>query len=124
MPELPEVTALAAFVAQHATGQAVERADVVAFSALKTFDPPMSALAGQVVRGASRYGKFLAVEFDDVQLICHLSRGGWLQWRDEQPAGPAKRSRGPLAARVRLENGAGWDLTEAGTRKRLALYLV
>ncbi|MGH6653583.1 MAG: Fpg/Nei family DNA glycosylase [Actinocrinis sp.] len=124
MPELPEVTALAAFVAQHATGQAVERADVVAFSALKTFDPPMSALAGQVVRGASRYGKFLAVEFDDVQLICHLSRGGWLQWRDEQPAGPAKRSRGPLAARVRLQNGAGWDLTEAGTRKRLALYLV
>jgi formamidopyrimidine-DNA glycosylase len=124
MPELPEVTALAAFVAERAGGVAVARIDVVAFSALKTFDPPVSSLAGLTVRGASRYGKFLAVDLGGLHLVCHLSRGGWLQWRDEQPTAPPKPGRGPLALRVRLENGAGWDLTEAGTQKRLAVYVV
>ena len=49
MPELPEVESLAAFLRAHATGHAVARADAASFSVLKTFDPPLSALTGQVI---------------------------------------------------------------------------
>jgi DNA-formamidopyrimidine glycosylase len=124
MPELPEVTALAAFLTEHAGGRAVKRVDVVAFSALKTFDPPVTELAGRTVTGARRYGKFLAVDASGLWLVCHLSRGGWLQWRDSLPAAPPRPGRGPLAVRVHLADGDGWDLTEAGTQKRLAAYVV
>jgi formamidopyrimidine-DNA glycosylase len=124
VPELPEVTALAAFLAERAGGLALERVDVVAFPALKTFNPPVSSLVGAKLRGTARYGKFLSADFDGMHLICHLSRGGWLQWRDELPTAPARPGKGPLALRAHLEGGCGWDLTEAGTQKRLAVYLV
>jgi formamidopyrimidine-DNA glycosylase len=124
MPELPEVTALAAFVAERAGGLAITRVDVVAFSVLKTFDPPVSSLVGNTVRGAARYGKFLSVDVGGTYLICHLSRAGWLQWREKLPPAPPRPGKGPLALRVHLEDGGGWDLTEAGTQKRLAVYVV
>ncbi len=130
MPELPEVEALASFLRERATGRAVVRADVAAFSAVKTFDPPLSALSGAVVTGASRYGKFLSLDFDGLHLITHLSRAGWLQWRDSLPPAPPRPGRGPLAFRLHLapefDEGpvSGFDLTEAGTQKRLAVYLV
>jgi formamidopyrimidine-DNA glycosylase len=124
MPELPEVTALAAFVAERAGGRTIARVDVVAFSALKTFDPPISSLVGSTVCGASRYGKFLAVDAGGTYLICHLSRGGWLQWHENLPPAPPRPGKGPLALRVHLSDGSGWDLTEAGTQKRLAVYVV
>jgi formamidopyrimidine-DNA glycosylase len=56
VPELPEVEALASFLRERAAGRAVVRTDVASFSAVKTFDPPLSALNGAVVSGASRYG--------------------------------------------------------------------
>jgi formamidopyrimidine-DNA glycosylase len=130
VPELPEVEALASFLRERATGRAVVRTDVAAFSAVKTFDPPLSVLTGSVITGASRYGKFLSVDFDGLHLITHLSRGGWLQWRDSLPPAPPKPGRGPLAFRVHLSPefdggpSGGWDLTEQGTQKRLAVYLV
>ncbi|MGI8762100.1 MAG: Fpg/Nei family DNA glycosylase [Jatrophihabitantaceae bacterium] len=130
MPELPEVEALAAFLRDRAPGRAVVRVDVAAFSAVKTFDPPLSALAGAVVTGASRYGKFLSLDFDGLHLITHLSRAGWLQWRDALPPAPPRPGKGPLAVRVHLTPefpdgpSGGFDLTEAGTQKRLAVYLV
>jgi formamidopyrimidine-DNA glycosylase len=126
MPELPEVTALAEFLTRRATGRTVSRVDVVAFPALKTFDPPVSALAGAEIRGASRRGKFLLVELapPGLFLVTHLARAGWLQWRDELPDATPRRGKGPLAVRVHLDDGSGWDLTEAGTQKRLAVYVV
>ncbi|HEX2905175.1 MAG TPA: DNA-formamidopyrimidine glycosylase family protein [Jatrophihabitans sp.] len=141
MPELPEVEALAAFLREHATGRVVMRADVAAFSAVKTFDPPLSAMYGLTVTGANRFGKFLDLEVDGLHLITHLSRGGWLQWRESLSPVPPKPGRGPLAFRLHLapdpqapeaepatagKEGtvAGFDLTEAGTQKRLAVYLV
>ena len=124
MPELPEVTALAQFLARQATGLAVARADVVAISALKTFDPPISELVGSTVRGAGRRGKFLIVSFDSAHLVTHLARAGWLHWRDQMPPGPSRPGKGPLALRVHLDSGAGWDLTEAGTHKSLSVYVV
>ena len=136
MPELPEVEALAAFLREHAVGRHVIRADVAAVSALKTFDPPLQAINGLTVTGASRHGKFLDIDVDGLHLISHLSRGGWLQWREPMPSAPPKPGRGPLALRVHLSPAAdgdaldgdapdaGFDLTEAGTQKRLAVYLV
>ena len=124
MPELPEVTALADFLNRRATGLAVERVVPVAFYALKTFDPPLSALAGQTVAGAGRRGKFVTVDVGVAHLVFHLAKSGWLQWRDTLPATAPRPGRGPLALRVRLADGSGWDLTEAGTQKRLAVYIV
>src|ERR687894_699949 len=131
MPELPEVEALAHHLREHAVYRPVARVDVASMSAVKTFDPPVSALHGRVVTGAARYGKFLAVEFldrpdDPLHLITHLSRAGWLRWHDTAAAAPPKPGRGPLALGVHLDavGGPGFDLTEAGTQKRLAVYLV
>jgi len=124
MPELPEIEALAAFLREHAVGRTVVRSDVAAFSVIKTFDPPLTALNGLSVTGAGRYGKFLDLEVDGLHLVTHLSRAGWLQWREKLPAAPPKPGRGPIAARLRLDDDSGFDLTEQGTQKRLALYLV
>ncbi len=130
MPELPEVEALAEFLRDRATGRAVTRIDVAAINAVKTFDPPVSALRGMVVDGASRYGKFLSVDFDGLHLVTHLSRAGWLQWSDQLPPAPPKPGRGPIALRVHLSPefdggpSGGFTLTEQGTQKRLAVYLV
>ncbi len=116
--------ALAAYLRERAVGQRVERVDVSAISALKTFDPPLSALHGRMITGAGRHGKFLDVELDDLHLVIHLSRAGWLHYRDALPDTLLKPGKGPIALRVRLGDGSGFDLTEAGTQKRLAAYLV
>jgi len=131
MPELPEVEALAHHLREHAHYRPVARVDVASMNALKTFDPPPSALHGRVVTGAARHGKFLDVQFhdrpgDELHLVTHLSRAGWLRWHDTAAAAPPKPGRGPLALRVHLDavGGPGFDLTEAGTQKRLAVHLV
>jgi formamidopyrimidine-DNA glycosylase len=125
MPELPEVEALAEFLRQRAVGRRVERAEVGAISALKTYDPPVTALAGREVAGATRHGKFLDLVVDGgLHLVVHLARAGWLHYRDAFGAAPLRPGKGPIALRVRLDDGSGFDLTEAGTQKRLAVYLV
>ncbi len=126
MPELPEVEALAAYLRERAVGHVVERFEVSSFSALKTFDPPPTAIAGLTVTTAGRHGKFLDVGLGpDIHLVVHLARAGWLHYRDsfKSPA-PLKPGSGPIALRVRLDDGSGFDLTEAGTQKSLAAYLV
>ena len=125
MPELPEVESLAVFLRDHAVGHAVARADAASFSVLKTFDPPLASLKGQVITEVGRHGKFLDLATDQgLHLIMHLARAGWLRWREELPATPPKPGKSPLAFRLALEGGSGFDLTEQGTHKRLAVYLV
>ena len=125
MPELPKVESLAAFLREHATGHTVARADAASFSVLKTFDPPLTALTGHVITGVGRHGKFLDLATDQgLHLIMHLARAGWLRWRDDLPSAPPKPGKSPLAFRLRLDDGSGFDLTEQGTKKRLAVYLV
>lgn len=137
MPELPEVESLAAFLGEHLTGRALAALQPVAVSVLKTYDPPLTALAGRVVTRVERHGKFLDLTAssvdadgvlgdDDLHLVFHLARAGWLRWQDKLPDAPPRPGRGPLALRVRLADppGAGFDLTEAGTRKGLAVYCV
>ena len=124
MPELPEVEALAAFLRERAVGRVVARVDTPAFTALKTFDPPPSALQGMEVTGAGRHGKFLDLDVSGIHLVVHLARAGWLHWRDALPPAPPKPGKGPIAVRVRLDDDAGFDLTEQGTQKKLAAYVV
>jgi formamidopyrimidine-DNA glycosylase len=126
VPELPEVESLALFLRERATGKAVEWAASTAVAVLKTYKPDLSALAGQEVTGAQRHGKFLDVVTgpDGLHLVMHLARAGWLRWRDEVPEAPPRPGKGALGFRLRFDDGSGFDLTEAGTRKRLAVYLV
>jgi formamidopyrimidine-DNA glycosylase len=130
MPELPEIEALADHLRRNAVGLTVGRIDVSALSVLKTFDPPINALNGQTVTGANRWGKYLGMQAGDLHLITHLSRAGWLRWSDKLAAAPLKPGKGPIALRVHLKDSStpgdarGFDLTEAGTQKRLAVWLV
>jgi formamidopyrimidine-DNA glycosylase len=104
--------------------RAIARVEVAAFSALKTFDPPVTALQGLLVDGVHRHGKFLDVEASGLHLVMHLARGGWVRWREQIPKTPMRPGKGPQAARVVLDDDTGFDVTEAGTQKRLALYVV
>ena len=123
MPELPEVEALASFLRARAVGRVVARVDPVAISVLKTYDPPVTALAGLEVTGAARHGKFLDLDVSGLHLVVHLARAGWLQWREQLPSAPPRMGKGPVGLRVHLDDGSGFDLTEAGTKKGLAVYV-
>lgn len=124
MPELPEVEALALFVSEQARGRTVERAELASLSALKTYAPPLADLVGKEVRGAHRRGKYLCIEVGGLWLVTHFSRAGWLHWREPVPPARPRPGKGPLALRVGLSSGAGFDLTEQGTEKRLAIWVV
>ena len=124
MPELPEVEALAAFLRERAVGRVVARVDVPGIHVLKTYEPPPTALAGLEVTGATRHGKFLDVDVSGLHLVTHLARAGWLQWREALPPAPPRPGKGPIGLRLHLDDGSGFDLTEQGTQKRLAVYVV
>ncbi|MEU5704767.1 Fpg/Nei family DNA glycosylase [Streptomyces aurantiacus] len=125
MPELPEVEALKDFLVDHLVGREIVRVLPVAISVLKTYDPPLTALEGREVTAVHRHGKFLDLRTaEGPHFVTHLARAGWLHWKDRLPDGPPRPGKGPLAMRVALETGAGFDLTEAGTQKRLAVYVV
>ncbi|GAA2221561.1 Fpg/Nei family DNA glycosylase [Promicromonospora sukumoe] len=141
MPELPEVAALADFLRARTAGRTVSAVEVGSIAALKTFDPPPAALAGGQVVDVARHGKWLDLAVSPagsgagpdgapLHLVFHLSRGGWVRWSDALSTKPVRPSLGGssrgavLALRVRLDDGSGFDLTEAGTRKRLAVHVV
>jgi len=123
VPELPEVEALASFLRERAIGRVVARVDVVSIAVLKTYDPPPTALAGLEVSAVARHGKFLDLDVSGLHLVTHLARAGWLQWREALPPAPPRMGKGPIGLRVHLDDGSGFDLTEAGTKKGLAVYL-
>jgi formamidopyrimidine-DNA glycosylase len=125
VPELPEVEALALDLKGRLRDRAIAKVHIAAFSALKTFDPPLSAVEGALVDDVTRHGKFLDIDASGTHLVLHLARAGWVRWRDEVPALPPKPStKSTLAVRVVLDDQSGLDITEAGTRKSLALYVV
>ena len=133
MPELPEVTALAAFLTEHATGQRIVAVTVASLNVMSTYDPPATALVGRVVTGTGRHGKFLDLVTGpgpdtpagapaELHLLVHLARAGWLRWSDNISAAPPRMG-GPIALRIRLATG-GFDITEAGTKKSVAAAIV
>ncbi len=124
MPELPQVQALVDFLAERAVGLAVAGVELGSISVLKTYDPPPQALLGAPVDAVRRHGKFLDLDCDGTHLVFHLARAGWLRWSEQVPATVIRPGKSPIALRVRLSDGSGFDLTEAGTKKSLAAYLV
>jgi len=124
MPELPEVQALTQFLDQRARGLTVDRCELAAIAALKTFDPPLESLVGRTISSCSRIGKYVCINFDDTWLVVHLARGGWIKWSDLLSATHARPGRSPLALRLGFDDGSGMDITEMGTEKRLALWVV
>ncbi|GAB3600460.1 Fpg/Nei family DNA glycosylase [Microbacterium tumbae] len=125
MPEMPEVQGLVDFLGERAAGRAIDRTTVGAIAALRTFDPPYTALLGATVTGTARHGKFVDVICgDDLHLIFHLAKAGWLRWYETLPSTLIRPGKSPIALRVALDDGSGFDLTEAGTKKSLAVYVV
>ncbi|MFI6284119.1 Fpg/Nei family DNA glycosylase [Streptomyces sp. NPDC051018] len=124
MPEMPEVESLREFLDAHLKGQEIARVLPLAISVLKTYDPPLSAVEGTTVTAVDRHGKWLDITAGGLHLVIHLARAGWLRWKDEFPAAPPRPGKGPLALRTVLASGSGFDLTEAGSTKRLAVHLV
>ena len=124
MPELPEVQALVHFLGERTDGLVVTGVELGSISVLKTFTPPPQALVGAPVDGVSRHGKFLDIDCGGTHLVFHLARAGWLRWSDAMPATVLRPGKSPIALRVRFDDGSGFDLTEAGTKKRLAAYVV
>ena len=124
MPELPEDDALVTFLRPRIVGEFVTRTDIGELSILKTADPPLEALNGLEITGVSRVGKSLIVAFDGLELVCRFARAGWLVWHELVPTGPVRMGKGPLALRLHLASGAGFDISEAGTKKNAAASLV
>ncbi|UPW10539.1 Fpg/Nei family DNA glycosylase [Gordonia terrae] len=136
MPELPEVAAIADYVDGRAAGLPIRRVDVASLSVLKTADPPYTALMDRIVESVGRVGKYLVIRTVPgsaataseplLQLVIHLSRAGWVRWSEDlspKPLRPGGKS--PIALRVHCGlPGEGFDVTEAGTQKRLAVWLV
>ncbi len=124
MPELPEVEALTRFLTERVSGLQVQRCELGAIAALKTVEPPLSSLVGRRATSVTRRGKYLCMDLDGRWLVMHLARGGWVRWKDKLPPERVRPSRSPLALRMGFEGGSGFDVTEMGTEKRLALWVV
>lgn len=125
MPEMPEVQGLVDFLDGRLRDVAFGRPTVANIAALKTYDPQIESLEGATITGVARHGKFVDIATDaGVHLVFHLAKAGWLRWYDQVPTTVIRPGKTPIALRVRLDDGAGFDLTEAGTKKSLAVYAV
>ena len=127
MPELPEVAGLAGFLDEQLRGCVVTKLQVVSFAVLKTADPPFDALEGRTVSGVRRFGKFISIDTGGISLVFHLARAGWVRFTDSPADSQLRMGKGLIAVRCAFSgpNGPrGLDLTEAGTKKSLAVYVV
>jgi formamidopyrimidine-DNA glycosylase len=115
MPELPEVEIWARRLGTTLEGAKVESALAPGVVTMKTFDPPVSSLAGRTIIGTNRHGKMLEVDFDgELALLIHLMHGGRLRLFDKRASLRDKSIR----ILIRLEDGRELRLVEFGTRQR------
>ena len=124
MPEMPEMEALTRWLRGRVVGHCFTRVELAALNALKTVAMSPRALLGLEITEVRRDGKFCSVGTPGAWLTFHLARAGWLRWYESAPAAPARPGKSPLALRVALDDGSGFDLTEMGTQKKLAVYFV
>jgi len=114
MPELPEVEIAARRLNGQLAGARVESALAPGLVALKTFDPPLDALAGEEIAGVRRIGKMLALDTGELTLLVHLMSAGRLQLFDKRASLRDRASR----VLVRIEDGRELRLREFGTQQR------
>ncbi len=120
MPELPDITVYLEALQQRIVGQRLLSVRIGSPFVLRTFDPPLEAVAGKYVRELRRLGKRIAIGLEDeFWLVLHLMIAGRLHWKGP---GAALSGKFQLAA---LDFAAGaLVLTEAGSKRRAAMYLV
>ncbi len=114
MPELPEVEIAARRLNTALIGGSVESVLAPGMNVMKTFDPPLEALAGCEISGVRRVGKMPVVEFGDLALLIHLMSAGRLRVFDKRASLKDRASR----VLVRLEDGRELRLREFGTKQR------
>jgi len=114
VPELPEVEITARRLSQGAAGAPIESALAPGMVTMKTFDPPVDALAGLELKGVRRVGKMLAIEAGDLVVLVHLMSAGRLQLYDKRASLRDRSSR----LLIRLEGDRELRLREFGTQQR------
>jgi formamidopyrimidine-DNA glycosylase len=115
MPELPEVEITARLIGAAVAGTRVESALAPGVNALKSYDPPLSALEGRTIERIGRRGKLFLVEFDgELTVMVHLMSAGRLQLFDTRASLRDRTSR----LLIRLQDGRELRLREFGTRQR------
>jgi formamidopyrimidine-DNA glycosylase len=114
MPELPEVEITARRLSRAAAGARIESALAPGMVTMKTFDPPLDALAGREVAGLRRVGKMLVVDTGELVVLIHLMSAGRLQLWDDRASLRDRASR----MLIRLEDGRELRLREFGTQQR------
>lgn len=122
MPELPDVVLYVEALNARIAGLVLRRIHPLSPFVLRSVDPPLDALNGRAVRGVSRLGKRIVIDFDDhFHLVLHLMIAGRLRWRSPgQKAGV-----GPRMVLAELEFDTGKLLfTEAGSKKRASMHVV
>ncbi|HVM00536.1 MAG TPA: DNA-formamidopyrimidine glycosylase family protein [Egibacteraceae bacterium] len=127
MPELPEVQAHAERLSAAFAGADLSRFQPLAFTALKTYDPPPEAAVGRALEAVRRRGKYLLLDFGDLTFVVHLMQGGRLRVDGTRPRPgsrrPAVRPKGGVARWV-FADDRGLLLTEAGTEHRAGVWVV
>jgi formamidopyrimidine-DNA glycosylase len=114
MPELPEVEITARRLYRALAGARIESALAPGMVTMKTFSPPLDALAGAELQAVRRAGKMLVVDAGDLSLLVHLMSAGRLQLFDSRASLRDRTSR----LLVRLEDGRELRLREFGTQQR------
>ena len=122
MPELPDVVVYIEALTRHVVGQRLERLHLLSPFVLRSVDPPIDIINGQIVRGVRRVGKRIVLEFDhDLFLVIHLMIAGRLRWREPNQ----KLGIGPKLILASFEFPAGTlFFTEASSKKRASIQLV
>jgi formamidopyrimidine-DNA glycosylase len=120
VPELPDVTVYVEALDRRIRGARLERIRLLSPFVLRSVDPTPEGVAGRTVHALRRLGKRIAVELDgDVFVVVHLMIAGRLHWR---PAGARPPGKVGLAA-FDFSTGT-MTMTEAGSKRRAAIYLV
>jgi formamidopyrimidine-DNA glycosylase len=125
VPESPEVQALAEFVSTRAVGRTISAVEVVLPRTLKA--GAAADLIGCRIAAVDRRGKLLDLTLtgeEERHLVVHWGHDGWLVWHDTTPAGTRRAGSAALVARFRLDDGAGFDLTDAGQWLGLSWFVV
>jgi formamidopyrimidine-DNA glycosylase len=122
LPELPDVVVYIEALTRHVVGQRLERLHLLSPFVLRSVDPPIDIINGQIVRGVRRVGKRIVLEFDhSLFLVIHLMIAGRLRWREPNQ----KLGIGPKLILASFEFPAGTlFFTEASSKKRASIQLV
>jgi formamidopyrimidine-DNA glycosylase len=122
MPELPDVIVYIEALQRHVVGHRLERLKLLSPFVLRSVDPPIDSITGQMVTGVRRVGKRIVLEFEvDLFLVIHLMIAGRLRWR----APGQKPGMGPKLILASFDFAHGTlFFTEASSKKRASIQLV